>query len=155
MFRSALMFILSLAITFVLYNCSCSSSCSKKQSTEQKEVLQEKTDNQQISKQPTTIQENQSLVEAVIVAVYKNTPNDFNLKIKINSVTELPNYISMVKVGDEIIASPSFYLDETMKMTSDIRNTKLLSLYNKKESDKVNLLLTYSLEKGWLIKEVK
>ncbi|MCX8011051.1 MAG: hypothetical protein N3A61_07860, partial [Ignavibacteria bacterium] len=124
MFRSGLMFVLYLTISCVLYSCSCSSSsCSKDQSTEQKEAIHKKTDNQQIPKPPTTIQENQSLVEASIVAVYKNTPTDFNIKLKINNVTEMPNYINIAKAGDEIIASPSFYLDETMKMTGDERNT--------------------------------
>lgn len=124
------------------------SACSKKE--HQSENKQDEV------KARTTIQDNRSIVQAKILGIYKKSDEDYSLKLRLITSEDDGTLPSMAAAGDEILASPNFYMDERGKINSaDIRNQKLKSVSNKREGDTVNLVLKLTLKLGWLVMDVK
>lgn len=124
------------------------SACSKKEHQSENKQSEEKS--------PTTIQDNRSIVQAKILGIYKKSDEDYSLKLRLITSEEDAALPSIATAGDEILASPNFYLDERGKINLlDERNQKLKSLSNKREGNTVNLVLKLTLKLGWLIIDVK
>jgi len=124
------------------------SACSKKE--HQSENKQDEV------KARTTIQDNRSIVQVKILGIYKKSDEDYSLKLRLITSEDDGTLPSMAAAGDEILASPNFYMDERGKINLlDERNQKLKSLSNKREGDTVNLVLKLTLKLGWLVMDVK
>lgn len=100
----------------------------------------------------TTLKENISYVSAKILEINKQSDTLYNLRLQIlqSSADEsLPNF---AQVGEEILTKPRFILDENGSINfDDVRNQNLLELSKLKSGDVVNLVLTRTLNEGWLI----
>ncbi|MCR4416906.1 MAG: hypothetical protein NUV92_04085 [Ignavibacteria bacterium] len=116
-------------------------SCAKKQeqSHQEKEIK-------------TTIKENISYVKAKVIEKNKISDINYTLKLLIlesQNDENLPNFASE---NDTIVVSPSFYIDEKGFINQeDERNKNLLRLSYININDNIEVKLTHTLNKGWLI----
>ncbi len=127
-----------LIITFVLIQ-----ACAKKSNL---------TENKSGETKVTTIKENISYVTAQILNKQKQSDTLYTLKILILQSNSDENMPSFATDNEEIEARPNFVLNESGIIDmADSRNQNLIELSKMNKGDTVNLTLTLSLQKGWLI----
>ncbi len=130
--------IILLIFLFISFN-----GCAKK--TEKIELKSDET-------KLTTIKENISFVSAKILEVNKKSDTIYTTKIRILESTSDESLPNFAQVNEVIVAKPRFILNEIGSIDlRDQRNQNLIELSRETKDKVVKLILTRTLNEGWLI----
>lgn len=105
------------------------------------------------NKGPQTVMQNNSRVEAEVIASSQNNGEDY-LEIKIVSIDEANSLHSIAVTNESYKARINYKLDPLGNRIKNESNSELESLLKLNKGDKINLDITFSLKDGWVINKV-
>jgi len=113
--------------------------------------------NKNVQGQPTTIQENQSIVIAKVQEINLEDENNYTIKAKVLNVDENPAFASMAVKGSVYKLIPDYALNDKNKIdfkSHKEKNTGLLNLSKLKTGDEFKAVIFMGKNYTWYIKKV-